>query len=430
MNTEILAFISSSISTSVTMLLFFLFYKNIYGARYHSKLLYLASYLISVVLLIGVNQLRIVYINVIYSFISVNVICLILFNSDIKKMWLHNFLFWFSLSACDIITIFLWSIIEEDSLKEILSNYQLMFGSNLLFIILMIIVYKIYTILIKRVVLRIVKMQTVLYMAIMIFFEVWILHTYAIQITNRLDGIKILIMLTGFLLVNLYQTYIINRISEAYKNENDLTLAKRLCEIHLDNFKILTRKYDEARTIIHDVKKHIEVANDIKNINNDSYSHYLSEINDRINNLFGRFRCSNKILSVILSQKISYAREKGIFVDIEADEIPIEFIDDFDITAIFANLWDNAIEACCQNEGKNFIKMKMTRFNSFIAIDISNSFNGAVNNINEKYLSTKPAHDGIGLKSIRLSVEKYDGIFIPKHNDFVFTAEITIPIPQ
>lgn len=430
MNMEVLTLISRGITTSITMLLFFLFYNNIYGAKYSSKLLYLISYLISVILLIGINHLKIVYVNVIYSFISVNIICLLLFKADLKKMLFHNVLFWFSLSACDILTVFLWSIIGENTLNSILSNYQLMIGSNLLYIILMVIIYKIYTILMKKVILKVVKFQTVLYMITMVFFEIWILHTYAMQITNRLGGIKILIMLVGFFLINLYQTYIINCISESYKNENDLILAKRLCDIHLDNFKILIQKYDEARTIIHDIKKHIEVADDIKNVSSDSYLQYLSEINERINNLFVRFRCSNKILSVILSQKISCAKAKGISIDIEVDEVPIDFIDDFDITSIFANLWDNAIEACCQNEGKNFIKMKMTRFNSFIAIDMSNSFNGVVNCNNEKYLSTKLNHDGIGLRSINLSVEKYDGVFIPKHNDVVFTAEITIPIPQ
>lgn len=429
MNTELISVIGQSITTAVTLLLFFLFFNRVYGAKYKNKVYYIMGYVVSLMLMISVNQLENIYVNFIYSFISINVICLALFKVNIKSMWLHNFLFWFILSMCDIMTVLIWSIIEGNTLKEILSSYQLMLGSHLLYITFTVLVYKIYTLMMQKIIFQSIKLKTAAYITIMGFFEIWILHNYAMQISDRAGGVKIIVMLLGFLVMNLFLVYILNQISEAYKYKYELSLAKRLCEIQLSDYKEISQKYDESRVIIHDIKKHLTVAKDIKNKDNSAYLEYLSKIYNRMNVLFGRFRCSNKILSIILNQKISYAKENGISIDIQVDEVPINFIDDFDITAIFANLWDNAIEACCKNDGKKFIKMDIGRFNDFLIINMENSYNGLVRKHKKKYLSTKTNHDGVGLKSIQSSVEKYDGIFITKHNDVVFTSEITIPMP-
>lgn len=58
------------------------------------------------------------------------------------------------------------------------------------------------------------------------------------------------------------------------------------------------------------------------------------------------FKCSNEILSIVMSQKIISAETENIKVHTEIEDLLLDFIVDIDITAIFANLWDNAIEAC------------------------------------------------------------------------------------
>lgn len=81
-----------------------------------------------------------------------------------------------------------------------------------------------------------------------------------------------------------------------------------------------------------------------------------------------------------MSQKISTAESENIKVYTEVEDITLEFINDLDITVIFANLWDNAIEACLKTEiEKRFINIHMERFNGFIILNMENSFNGKVN---------------------------------------------------
>lgn len=144
MNTEVLSFISQSFSTATANLFVFLFYKNLYGCKYKKKHYYILSYLATIILMIAVNMLGNPIINLVYSFFSANVVCLLLFESDLKKVWAHNLFFWFLFVLTDSVTVAIWSIIVGGSFEGILSNYQLMIGSNILNIIFMFAVYRVY----------------------------------------------------------------------------------------------------------------------------------------------------------------------------------------------------------------------------------------------------------------------------------------------
>ncbi|MCH5193364.1 MAG: GHKL domain-containing protein [Oscillospiraceae bacterium] len=429
MSIELLSFLGQSLTAFVANFIFFLFYKNIYGSKYTKRRYYIVGYCIFVTLMIGVNQIGNPYLNMVYSLISDNTICLILFESNIKKIWLHNLLFWFLFVFTDVITVLMWSVIEENTLNGILSNYQLMLGSNILNIIFMFAAYKVYMTFIQKNNFQGLQFKVALFTITVTFFEIWVVATYAAQITERYDGINIIIILVGFLLMNVFLYYVLNQISDSYKYKYELSLAERLNEMHLSNYTEMSHKYEESRAIIHDMKKHLMVADNLKNIDTSEQNHYLTDVYKRMDELFYGFKCSNKILSVVLSQKISYAKSKGINVNISAQDVSMDFIDDFDITAIFANLWDNAIEACDKvDEYSKYITMEVRRHNDFLLINIENSYNGFIKPKKDTYVSVKPNHSGVGLKSIRLAVEKYEGVFLTDHSSKFFRAEITIPI--
>ncbi len=154
-------------------------------------------------------------------------------------------------------------------------------------------------------------------------------------------------------------------------------------------------------------------------------------IEKEVDNLFFDFKCSNEILSIVMSQKIISAETENIKVHTEIEDLLLDFIVDIDITAIFANLWDNAIEACKKvNIDDRYIKVSMSKINCFLIINMENSFNGELKQRKSKLISTKNNHDGVGINIVQSTVEKYNGIFSIKHKDNIFKAEITIPIPR
>lgn len=131
-----------------------------------------------------------------------------------------------------------------------------------------------------------------------------------------------------------------------------------------------------------------------------------------------------------MSQKILLAKSLDIKTNTEIEDIPLDFMNDLDITAIFANLWDNAIEACKKvKDGSRFINMTMDQMNSFIVINMENSFDSEIVLKKGIIASTKKNHEGVGLKIIKSTVKKYNGVFITKHEEKIFSSEITMPVP-
>ena len=130
-----------------------------------------------------------------------------------------------------------------------------------------------------------------------------------------------------------------------------------------------------------------------------------------------------------MSQKISEAENLSIKVETKIEDILFEFVNDLDLTAIFANLWDNAIEACQKIKVEDrFIRILIGRVNDFYVIYFENSFNGYVKKRFDNIISTKESHKGVGLSIIKASAEKYSGTFNVLNDDTVFKVEILLPI--
>ncbi len=429
MNTELTSFLGQCLVSAAINLFAFLFFHKQYGERYQKKY-YIISYFAAVLLMIAVGQINEPYVNMVYSYVSINAICLIMYESNRKKVWLYNLLIWFICICCDAVTVLIWSVVEGNTLEGTLSNDQLMLGSNLLNIIFLFTAYRVLLLFVRKINFNSVQLKIALLMISITFFEIWIIVSYSSQISDRMGGVQVIIMLIGFILINLFLTYVLSIVSKSYQYEHELGMIKRLQEMQLENYKETEQKYKESRAIIHDIKKHLNVLDDLQKEDAQKAKEYRDHINMQMDKIFCGFHCSNRIMGIILSQKMSKAKSEGIRVDVSVDEINMDFISDIDITAIFANLWDNAIEACRKAEQNKYIIFSVSKFNEFLLINLENSFDGICKIKGRAFLTTKEHHEGIGLSSIQTSVDKYDGVFKTEANDNIFRSEITIPIPQ
>lgn len=389
MNINLIPFIGQCFVTGVINLLTFLLFKNMYGKKKVSRKWYVISYIVSFCLMITINQIDNPYVNVLYLFFSINLICIILFENSIRKIWLHNLLICFIYIFCDASTVLVWSAIKGNTLEGTLSDEQLMIGSNIMNIIFMFAAYRIYLAFNQKLRFHSIQLKIALFMITITFFETWIVVSYASQISDRNGGIQVMVILVGFLVVDLFLAYILNHVSKAYQYENELNLIKQLQKMQLENYKETERKYRESRAIIHDIKKHLDVIDELRESDKEKANEYRKHIDMQMEKIFCGYHCSNRIMGIILSQKMSKAKSDGIKVDVFVDDINIDFIDDLDITAIFANLWDNAIEACAKVENNKYIKFSLSRYNGFLLIDLENSFDGIYKKSENKFVSTK-----------------------------------------
>lgn len=117
----------------------------------------------------------------------------------------------------------------------------------------------------------------------------------------------------------------------------------------------------------------------------------------------------------------------------DVEDIDLDFMEDLDITSIFANLWDNAIEACDRLEPeRRKILFMMNKVNGFIIINMENAYDKDeyAEMCRNSLTTTKENHMGVGLAAIKKTVEKYNGLFNVIPNDKKFVVEITMPISK
>ena len=73
---------------------------------------------------------------------------------------------------------------------------------------------------------------------------------------------------------------------------------------------------------------------------------YTKQISGMLQPLITVKYTGNPILDILLADYLSIMDEKQIDFDIQVDNVKMDFMDAMDITTIFGNLLDNAIEAC------------------------------------------------------------------------------------
>ena len=68
-------------------------------------------------------------------------------------------------------------------------------------------------------------------------------------------------------------------------------------------------------------------------------------------------KTGNKVLDAVLTSKSLYCQNNGIGLTCVADGSALNFMEDMDISALFGNILDNAIEASMMlDQEKRFIK--------------------------------------------------------------------------
>lgn len=192
-------------------------------------------------------------------------------------------------------------------------------------------------------------------------------------------------------------------------------------------YQELRKKYNTTCEIAHDINRHISSLKALIKLNpNKQAECYLSDLTKDTERLRPVIKNQNAILEIILNT-VSERCEKGnISLEMNVEDFPLQFISDIDITTIFSNLFDNAIEACMElskSQRKIHIVLRMQM--GLIVLRITNSSKEIEFKEFHFHHSTKANHYGIGLSNVKKDVEKYDGIFSVQQDKNQFCVSIT-----
>lgn len=189
---------------------------------------------------------------------------------------------------------------------------------------------------------------------------------------------------------------------------------------------------EDLRRLHHDLKNHLIVLQGLVSGNRKA-EHYIQGLMQSAISYEQLAETGNKLLNGLLSEKIRLAATYQIDVNACFDFRDGSFLDDLDICTIFGNALDNAIEASRRvtDPEKRCILVKCSRAAGRLSITFMNYFEGSLVLKEALPASTKsgPMH-GIGLSSIRRSVQKYQGTMTVSEDDYHnFILSIVLPIP-
>lgn len=225
-------------------------------------------------------------------------------------------------------------------------------------------------------------------------------------------------------LADIYLLYFVKMADEKSYYENQVKVLEQQANIQYEYYLAQTKKYDKTVQILHDVKKHIKAIEDLYTTGQEQTAgEYINEIGDLLKPLIPIQYTGNPILNILLTDKEMLMKDKGISLDIKIDNVSLDFIEPIDVTTIFGNLLDNAIEAAEKVEGDRYIYIKIGSRHQMIVIRIENSCN-IVRWKNDMPISQKGKNGGIGLLNVKSSIEKYDGSLKLKQENQRFIAEL------
>ena len=210
-------------------------------------------------------------------------------------------------------------------------------------------------------------------------------------------------------LADLYLLYYVKMADEKKHYENRVKALEQQAKMQYEYYLAQTEKYNQTIRILHDVDKHIRA---IENLYGTEREHtageYAEAIRSTLAPLIPMSYTENPILNILLTDKNAVMQEKGIHSDIKIDNVELSYIEPIDITTIFGNLLDNAIEAAANVDGEKYIFIKISAYHKMTVVHIENSCG------NVKWKKRMPVSDkgkgrGIGLLNVKQSIDKYDG---------------------
>lgn len=161
---------------------------------------------------------------------------------------------------------------------------------------------------------------------------------------------------------------------------------------------------------------------------------FLNRMEEEIRQYDAQNKTGNKVLDTILTAKSLYCAKHDIGITCVADGTLLDFMDVMDICSIFGNALDNAIECerKIEDKEKRLIHVTVSRQKNFLLLRFENYCEEIPEYKGEYPVSTKKEKEfhGYGLKSIRYTIDKYNGALNISTEDNWFMLKILIPVSQ
>lgn len=248
-------------------------------------------------------------------------------------------------------------------------------------------------------------------------FNIWYLLTFII------GAMTIVIALIFPLLIS-------NNVSKNY--------YIRINQIEYEQIKTQTKYYKklletsaELRRFKHDHKNLLIVLQSYLDKNDiDSAKEYIKNSSDYLNSL-EVYKTGNYVLDALLDEKSKKAYLHNTIIKCSSNLVQ-DSLEDIDLCIIFGNAVDNAIEACekIHTTETKIISIIIKQQNHILNVLITNPVSEPPIIENNMIVTTKTDKEnhGLGLYSIKRTIQKYKGLCEISCKDNIFSINITLSV--
>jgi signal transduction histidine kinase len=272
------------------------------------------------------------------------------------------------------------------------------------------------------------KIPKIYYLAFTII-QMGSLYLYVASLESRNLSIqKILISGVILIIINMTMILIDEKIYHSIIIKSEKQMLKEQNIAYENQIKLMDQSTKALKALKHDMKNHLTVLRDIysKEKSEESEVYFEKIINEIEGKEFSQ--SGNFIIDSMINFKLGQLRNNGIQVSLDVN-VPQELnISTYDLTVILGNLLDNAITAI-KKADKKLLDLNISCSMGNLIIIIKNTHNNILEIENNELSTTKKDKEnhGIGIPSIKKSLENYDGEIIIEYTETVFSVSVIIP---
>ncbi|MBD5522425.1 MAG: GHKL domain-containing protein [Lachnospiraceae bacterium] len=267
------------------------------------------------------------------------------------------------------------------------------------------------------------RTQVFLYL-VMFIYSMFNTLMFATAATRKADYFLLCTNLGCVIFANLYLIYALKVEDEKNSMEFQIAMMKQQESMQFEHYERQREKYGRSIEILHDVSKHIHSIEELYQAGvTDKAMEYTKQIGSILKPLVPEEYSDNPMLNILLADRKQAAESQGIKFEVKVESTGLGFIEPVDVTTLFGNLLENAMQAVLKCSGERYIKVHIRNYNEMISIRIENSVEKEVMIKNGKPVSTDGKGTGIGCLNVERCVKKYGGSVLYKNGNGKFYSD-------
>lgn len=248
---------------------------------------------------------------------------------------------------------------------------------------------------------------------------------FSSQFTSEIFIIRTLVNLGGVSMLHAYHIQL-----QELNTKLEMAYLQSVLHLQYENYRISEESIALVDQKYHDLKHHIQLLR--SEVSSGEKLEYLDRMEQEIRTYEAQNKTGNQVLDTILTAKSLQCQREGVSLTCVADGQALDFMHPIDISALFGNALDNAIEGARKlaDPEKRLIHLSMARQKGFLRIRVENCYEGELHLEAGMPATTKQdkLYHGFGLKSIQTIAAKYGGSMAIASKEGWFELRILFPL--